>query len=104
MTGVQTCALPIFTKTGYIEIGAEEVNGMIRFHVKDTGIGIPAKYHEHVFERFRQVEAADTRKYGGNGLGLAISKSLVELLSGKIWMESEEGKGSIFYFAIPHPS
>ena len=93
-----------FTKTGYIEIGAEEVNGMIRFHVKDTGIGIPAKYHEHVFERFRQVEAADTRKYGGNGLGLAISKSLVELLSGKIWMESEEGKGSIFYFAIPHPS
>jgi len=91
-----------FTKNGYIEIGAEEVNEMVRFHVKDTGIGIPAKYHEQIFERFRQVEAADTRKYGGNGLGLAISKSLIDLLGGKIWMESEEGKGSIFYFAIPH--
>ena len=90
-----------FTKTGYIEIGAEEANGVVQFHVKDTGIGIPAKYHEQIFERFRQVEAATTRKYGGNGLGLAISKSLVELLGGTIWMESEEGKGSTFYFTIP---
>lgn len=91
-----------FTKTGYIEIGAEEVNGAVQFYVKDTGIGIPKKYHEEIFERFRQVEAATTRKYGGNGLGLAISKSLVELLGGTIWMESEEGKGSTFYFTIPH--
>ena len=90
-----------FTKTGYIEIGAEEADGTIQFHVKDTGIGIPAKYHEQIFERFRQIEPANTRKYGGNGLGLAISKSLVELLGGTIWMESEEGKGSVFYFKIP---
>ena len=90
-----------FTEKGHIEIGFSSANEMLQFFVKDTGIGIPGIHHEKVFERFRQVETAFTRKYGGNGLGLAISKSLVELLGGEIWMESEEGKGSTFYFTIP---
>jgi len=91
-----------FTKEGYIEIGVRTTEGLIQFHVKDTGIGIPAEFHNKVFERFRQVESADTRKYGGNGLGLAISKSLVELLGGKIWIESKHRVGSTFYFTIPY--
>lgn len=90
-----------FTTNGSVEIGAEVQDHVIRFHVKDTGIGIPKKYHTEIFDRFRQVEDADTRRYGGNGLGLAISKSLVELLGGQIGIESEHGKGSTFYFTIP---
>jgi signal transduction histidine kinase len=69
--------------------------------VKDTGIGISEEFHQQIFERFRQVESSSTRKYGGNGLGLPISKSLVELMGGSIWMESVQGKGSTFYFTIP---
>ncbi|HAQ21435.1 MAG TPA: hypothetical protein DCR40_19725 [Prolixibacteraceae bacterium] len=90
-----------FTETGYIELGFKTTENFIQFHVKDTGIGIPQAYHDKIFERFRQVETSNTRKYGGNGLGLSISKSLVELLGGTIWMESEEGEGSTFYFMIP---
>ena len=90
-----------FTEKGFIEIGIKITGDFIQFHVKDTGIGIPAEFHEQIFERFRQVETANTRKYGGNGLGLAISKGLVELLGGIIWMESEQGVGSTFYFKIP---
>ena len=90
-----------FTEIGFIEIGINKTDNYCQFYVKDTGIGIPGKYHDKIFERFRQVETAHTRKYGGNGLGLAISKSLVELLGGTIWMESEVGKGSAFYFRIP---
>ena len=90
-----------FTLTGYVEIGAKVQANAVLFHVKDTGIGIPQEYHTEIFDRFRQVEDADTRKYGGNGLGLAISKNLVELLGGKIEIESEQGKGSTFYFTVP---
>ncbi|MBV5315413.1 MAG: PAS domain S-box protein [Prolixibacteraceae bacterium] len=90
-----------FTENGYIEIGVSLVNQTIRFHVKDTGIGISKEFHSSIFDRFRQVEASPTRKYGGNGLGLAITKNLAELLGGKIWLESEPNQGSIFYFALP---
>ncbi len=90
-----------FTDKGYIEIGVKLENESIQFHVKDTGIGIAKEYHDKVFDRFRQVEAAHTRKYGGNGLGLAITKNLAELLGGKIWLESRPEKGSTFFFAIP---
>ncbi len=90
-----------FTEEGFVEIGLKITERSVQFSVKDTGIGIPAKYSEKIFERFWQVESSFTRKYGGNGLGLAISKSLVELLGGKIWMESESGKGSTFYFSVP---
>jgi PAS domain S-box-containing protein len=91
-----------FTEKGFIVIGIEIVGDFVQFYVKDTGIGIPKEFHEQIFERFRQVETGNTRKYGGNGLGLPISKSLVELLGGKIWMESEHGKGSTFYFKIQY--
>ena len=90
-----------FTKKGAIEIGYQLKGKMIEFYVKDSGIGIPAEYHDKIFDRFRQVEDADTRKYGGNGLGLAITKNLVELMDGKIWLESELGRGSTFYFTLP---
>ena len=90
-----------FTDKGYIEIGVKLENESIQFHVKDTGIGIAQEYHDKVFDRFRQVEAAHTRKYGGNGLGLAITKNLAELLGGKIWLESGLEIGSTFFFAIP---
>ena len=90
-----------FTTEGFIEIGVRPVGKYLQFHVKDTGIGIPSEFHKTIFERFCQIESFSTRKYGGNGLGLAISKSLVELLRGKIWMESESGVGSTFYFAVP---
>ena len=90
-----------FTSKGFIEIGFAIFDGFVQFRVIDTGIGIPKNFHGHIFERFGQVDSSSTRKYGGNGLGLAISKSLVEMLGGKIWMESEPGKGSAFYFTIP---
>lgn len=73
----------------------------IVFFVKDTGIGINPLHQSIIFEQFRQVETEISRKYGGNGLGLAIAKGLVALLNGKIWVESELGKGSNFYFTIP---
>ncbi|MBN2806556.1 MAG: PAS domain S-box protein [Prolixibacteraceae bacterium] len=90
-----------FTHKGIIEMGLDVDEDQIKVYVKDTGIGVPKAYHQQIFERFRQVETASTRKHGGNGLGLAISKSLIEMLGGTIGMESEPGKGSVFYFTIP---
>ncbi|MDP3441470.1 MAG: ATP-binding protein, partial [Ignavibacteria bacterium] len=90
-----------FTVIGSIEIGYQLKGKMVEFYIKDTGIGIPVEYHKVIFERFRQVETSTTRKFGGNGLGLSISKNLVELMGGKIWLESESGKGSVFYFTLP---
>jgi len=90
-----------FTANGQIEIGYQKKGTGIKFYVRDTGIGIPAEYHNKIFDRFRQVDNSTTRKYGGNGLGLAITKNLVELMGGTIWLESEPGKGSTFYFLMP---
>jgi PAS domain S-box-containing protein len=91
-----------FTQHGSVSFGCF-VNGRnLEFSVEDTGIGIAPKMHQEIFKRFRQVESAVTRKFGGSGLGLAISKANVELLGGKIWLESEIGKGSKFYFTIPY--
>ncbi|MCF6241538.1 MAG: ATP-binding protein [Bacteroidales bacterium] len=101
-----------FTKKGYVEFGYllvpecmdkdTEMKDCIQFYVTDTGIGIPANKREIIFDRFRQSDESHTRKFGGTGLGLAISKGFVELLGGTIWHESEEGKGSTFYFTIPY--
>lgn len=91
-----------FTAKGSIEIGFSQKNEEIQFYVKDTGIGIAPEFHSSIFERFRQVDETRIRKYGGNGLGLSISKNLVKVLGGKIWVESEVGKGSTFYFTINH--
>jgi signal transduction histidine kinase len=90
-----------FTDSGYIEIGVNLIKNNIQFHVKDTGIGIAKENHDKVFDRFRQIESSQSRKYGGNGLGLAITKNLAELLGGKIHLESEINMGSTFYFTLP---
>jgi CheY-like chemotaxis protein len=74
----------------------------LQFYVKDTGIGIPLDRQEAVFDRFVQADIGDKRAFQGAGLGLAISKAYVEMLGGRIWLESEEGKGSTFYFTIPY--
>jgi signal transduction histidine kinase/HPt (histidine-containing phosphotransfer) domain-containing protein len=73
---------------------------LLHFTVRDTGIGIPLDRQNRLFKSFQQVDASTTRHYGGTGLGLAISKRLTELMGGKIWVESDSGKGAIFHFTI----
>ncbi|MFZ5995107.1 MAG: ATP-binding protein [Thermodesulfobacteriota bacterium] len=94
-----------FTKSGYILISTEvekkTASGMLlHFLVKDTGIGIPKDKLETIFEAFTQADASNNRRYGGVGLGLSISRRLVEMMGGSIWVESEEGRGSIFHFTV----
>jgi signal transduction histidine kinase len=91
-----------FTNTGKIEFGCNLKNGFLEFYVSDTGIGIKPEDHEVIFERFRKINPDRSREYGGNGLGLTISKAYIELLGGKIWFESAPGKGSRFYFTLPY--
>jgi PAS domain S-box-containing protein len=73
----------------------------LKFYVKDTGIGIPGDKIEHIFERFYKIEGSRNKLYRGTGIGLTITKNLVELLGGRIWVESEPGTGSEFYFTLP---
>ena len=91
-----------FTERGKVEFGFSIQDEEVLFYCQDTGIGISHKYHDKIFERFWQVDTGDKRRYGGNGLGLSITKFNVELLGGKIWLESEPGIGSTFYFTLPH--
>ena len=91
-----------FTHEGEIEVGCRpKPNGMIEFYVKDTGIGIKKENLELIFERFRKIEDDTVNLYRGAGLGLAISLQLVKILGGTMSVESELGKGTIFYFTIP---
>jgi len=91
---------------GSIEFGYSNLvinnRTFLQFFVKDTGIGIPKERQEAVFERFIQADIGDKRAYQGAGLGLSISKAYVKMLGGKIWVESTEGHGSVFYFTIPY--
>jgi PAS domain S-box-containing protein len=91
-----------FTSDGYIKFGYTKTDEFLQFFVEDTGIGIPEDLHEKIFEPFRQVQLEVTQQYGGTGLGLSISTRLIELLGGKIWLDSKPGQGSIFYFTIPY--
>ncbi len=91
-----------FTEKGTIEFGYDFVeNNTIQFYIKDTGIGLPPDKLNVIFERFRQAQESTTKEYGGTGLGLTISRRLVELLGGKIWVESFINEGSTFYFTLP---
>lgn len=91
-----------FTYQGSIEFGYIKKGDFMQFYVKDTGVGIKPELQNKIFERFSQLENQMTNYKGGTGLGLAISQGLVELLGGNIWCVSTEGKGSVFYFTIPH--
>ena len=86
---------------GRVMVKLEEDSGYFKVTVKDEGIGIPARDLPRVFERFFQVETHLTRRYGGMGLGLAVAKAMIELHGGRIWAESEVGKGSTFTFLLP---
>ncbi|MCA9942165.1 MAG: response regulator [Anaerolineales bacterium] len=94
-----------FTHEGEVVVCVESqvvAEGQMRTHfsIKDTGIGISLANQERLFKSFSQVDSSTTRKYGGTGLGLVISKELTELMGGSMWLESEEGKGSTFHFTI----
>ncbi|MFH2144290.1 MAG: ATP-binding protein, partial [Bacteroidota bacterium] len=90
-----------FTKKGKIVFGCKKTGKFVQFFVNDTGIGIPDSMKEVVFEQFRQIDESTTKEYEGTGLGLTISKNLVLLLGGEIWVESELNVGSSFKFTIP---
>ena len=91
-----------FTDTGSIEFGYEKKGADLEFFIKDTGVGIPKDRQDAIFDRFIQSDIGNKKAFQGAGLGLSISKAYVEMLNGKIWVESEEGKGSVFYFTIPY--
>ena len=92
-----------FTKQGEVALHVEndsETDGdaSLLFRVSDTGIGIPPDKLEAIFDSFSQADSSTTREYGGTGLGLAISRRLVEMMGGRLWVESEVGRGSTFHF------
>jgi len=92
-----------FTEQGEVVVHAEmasqtEDEVCIHFTVSDTGIGIPAEKQQAIFEAFTQADGSMTRQYGGTGLGLALSARLVELMDGRLWVESTMGQGSTFHF------
>ena len=91
-----------YTPNGKVEFGYKKIDDKLEFYVKDTGIGIPAERQKAIFERFIQSDIDDTEAYQGNGLGLTIARSYVDLLGGDMRLVSQESKGSQFYFTIPY--
>ncbi len=90
-----------FTVKGKIEFGCNIAGNFYEFFVRDTGIGIEEKHFSSIFEHFRQVEHYENREFGGIGVGLTLAKAYVEMLGGKIWLESTPGKGTTFFFTVP---
>ncbi len=90
-----------FTHEGKIEVGCVPGKGFVEYYVSDTGIGVAADRQEAIFNRFEQADMKDSRSFQGAGLGLSIARSYAEMLGGEIRMESEEGRGSTFYFNLP---
>jgi signal transduction histidine kinase/DNA-binding protein len=90
-----------FTKQGKVEIAVVERDGLLRFSVSDTGIGIPPDKIDSLFTEFKQTDAKIASEYGGTGLGLSITRKFIDMHGGRIWVESEVGKGSAFIFEIP---
>jgi len=90
-----------FTRQGTVEFGCTRQGNNFRFFVKDSGVGIDSGYQQIIFDRFRQANESLSRPYEGAGLGLSISRAFIDALGGKIWVESEVGKGSTFYFILP---
>jgi signal transduction histidine kinase/HAMP domain-containing protein len=90
-----------FTPEGQVEIAVELVGDELHFRVSDSGIGIPADRVDGIFAEFQQADSTIARDFGGSGLGLSITKRFVEMHGGRVWVESEQGKGSTFYFSIP---
>lgn len=94
-----------FTKEGWVRVCAGvDDDGLIYVSVCDTGSGIPPDQHETIFESFEQGDGSASRSYGGTGLGLAVTRSLVQVLGGNIWLESRPGAGACFYFTLPQAS
>ncbi len=94
-------ALTFTNEGGHVLVSAEKLPGFVQVTVTDDGIGIPSKDLPFVFDRFFQVQSHLTRRHGGLGLGLSVTKVMIELHQGQIWVESVEGKGSRFYFLLP---
>jgi PAS domain S-box-containing protein len=97
-----------FTEKGEVKVSVQPESGSpngpnLHFIVSDTGIGIPPEKHDHIFKAFSQADSSTTRKYGGTGLGLTISTRLVDMMGGKMWVESEVGQGSRFHFTMRLP-
>jgi two-component system sensor histidine kinase ChiS len=90
-----------FSKQGRVTVWVEQQGNNLLYRVSDTGIGIPKTELENIFTPFEQVDTAITREFAGTGLGLNITKEFVEMHGGRIWAESELGKGSTFFFSIP---
>ncbi|MDP3352873.1 MAG: ATP-binding protein [Flavobacteriaceae bacterium] len=101
MTNVLKNAIK-FTHQGSIEFGCYIQDQNFEFYIKDTGIGIPKDRQAFIFDRFVMADIEDKNVYEGSGLGLSIAKSYVDMLGGQLWVESEEGKGTTFYFTIPN--
>ncbi|MBN2141821.1 HAMP domain-containing histidine kinase [Candidatus Woesearchaeota archaeon] len=90
-----------FTRKGSIALKAYRQGPQVNFEIRDTGIGIPKDKQQFMFTKYYQVDGSYTKEFGGSGLGLSICKGLLEQMKGKIWFNSEEGKGSTFYFSLP---
>jgi len=101
MENLLSNAIKFSPEGGKITVSVEEARGELKISVADTGMGIAKKDLPHVFEKFYRTDAASSQAIGGVGLGLSITKHIIESHGGKIWVESETGKGSTFSFTLP---